>query len=235
MKKYISTIVLIIIVILLVIGLGYSFKLVIRKDKDLAVLSQQNKDLNETISNLNGKIETLQDEQEKQEEKEPTENNNIVNIPILDKEKIINKPENTNIEENIYANNGVLSVNVDNDSNSLNIVLDGQLARQIYGYKGQTENHTIAGISDKIIDAKIVSTGKDANSIKVVILLKNGTVKYVDIDSILNKIYNVKTVSNAENIASIVEITMTNNENNETLFAVAGIKTDGSAVIFNFD
>ncbi len=234
MKKYISIFVLIIVIILLFICIGYSFKLVVQKDKDLAILTQQNKDLNETISELNRKIESFQDEHQEQEDKKPDENSSII-IPAFDENNIINKPENTTIVEHIYANNGLLNVNVDNENNSLNIILDSQMARQIYGYNGQTENHTIAGISDKIIDAKIVSTGNDANGVKIVILLKNGTVKYIDIDSILNRVYNVKIVSNAEDIVSFVEVSVKNTENNDTSFAVAGIKKDGSVVIFNFD
>ncbi len=233
MKKYISIFVLIIVVILLFICIGYSFKLVVQKDKDVAALTQQNKDLNETIRDLNGQIESLQDEQKEQDEGEPDESSSI--IPVFDENNIVNRPENTNIVEHIYANNGLLSVSVDNENNSLNIILDSQMARQIYGYNGQTENHTIAGISDKIIDAKIVSTGNDANGVKIVILLKNGTVKYIDIDSILNRVYNVKIVSNAEDIVSFVEVSIKNTENNDISFAVAGIKKDGSVVIFNFD
>ena len=56
MKKFISIIVLILVIIGLVIGLGYSWNLIINKDKQISALNQENTDLKNTITNLNNTI-----------------------------------------------------------------------------------------------------------------------------------------------------------------------------------
>ena len=67
MKKFISIIVLILVIIGLVIGLGYSWNLIINKDKQISALNQENTDLKNTITNLNNTIENIQQDSKVEE------------------------------------------------------------------------------------------------------------------------------------------------------------------------
>lgn len=235
MKKHMSTFVLILVIAGLITALFYTGKSLIGKNTEIAVLKQQNEDLNKSVEELNKKVEDLQDEKtDKEPEKEEkidekTKNDNKIENFVLDVGKISNAPEGTIITENIYANNGVLSVSADNESKSLNIALDGELARQIYGYKGQSDNHTIAALSEKVVDIKVLNSGKGANSLKVVILTESGKVKYIDIANILDKTYTMKSVDNVENIVRITGVSVEIKENSDISYSVVGIKADGTA------
>lgn len=237
MKKYISTFVLVVIVILLVGATGYTLKEIIQKDKEIVALEQQNEDLSATVKELNEKIESLQDEklETKEDNETKVEEKSEAIVAVFDTDKVTNAPENSEIVENVYDNNGVLSVSVDNENNSLEIVLNSQLARQIYGYNGQTTSHIVAGISESIVDAKIVSTGKDSSGVKIVMLLESGTVKYIDIANILDGTYTVKTVANVENIVRIVEVSVTDNDSGSVYGAVVGIDKNRDATILSFE
>ena len=233
MKKHISTFVLILVIAGLITALFYTGKSLIQKDKELAVLSQQNGDLNKSVEELNKKIEDMQDEKiEKEAEREELKNDEVV--PVLDIEKIVNKIDGTTIEESIYASNGVISVDVDNEAKSLTINLDAGLAKQIYGYNGQSENHTIAALSEKVVDLKILNSGKGANSVKVIILTESGKVKYIDIANILDKSYTIKSVDNIENVVRITGISIETIENSDVIYGVVGIKADGTSEILTF-
>lgn len=233
MKKHISTFVLILVIAGLITALFYTGKSLIQKDKELAVLSQQNGDLNKSVEELNKKIEDMQDEKiEKEAEREELKNDEVV--PVLDIEKIVNKIDGTTIEESIYASNGVISVDVDNEAKSLTINLDAGLAKQIYGYNGQSENHTIAALSEKVVDLKILNSGKGANSVKVIILTESGKVKYIDIANILDKSYTIKSVDNIENVVRITGISIETIENSDVSYGVVGIKADGTSEILTF-
>ena len=233
MKKHISTFVLILVIAGLITALFYTGKSLIQKDKELAVLSQQNEDLNKSVEELNKKIEDMQDEKiEKEAEREELKNDEVV--PVLDIEKIVNKIDGTTIEESIYASNGVISVDVDNEAKSLTVNLDAGLAKQIYGYNGQSENHTIAALSEKVVDLKILNSGKGANSVKVIILTESGKVKYIDIANILDKSYTIKSVDNIENVVRITGISIETIENSDVIYGVVGIKADGTSEILTF-
>lgn len=233
MKKHISTFVLILVIAGLITALFYTGKSLIQKDKELAVLSQQNGDLNKSVEELNKKIEDMQDEKiEKEAEREELKNDEVV--PVLDIEKIVNKIDGTTIEESIYASNGVISVDVDNEAKSLTVNLDAGLAKQIYGYNGQSENHTIAALSEKVVDLKILNSGKGANSVKVIILTESGKVKYIDIANILDKSYTIKSVDNIENVVRITGISIETIENSDVIYGVVGIKADGTSEILTF-
>ena len=175
----------------------------------------------------------MQDEKiEKEAEREELKNDEVV--PVLDIEKIVNKIDGTTIEESIYASNGVISVDVDNEAKSLTVNLDAGLAKQIYGYNGQSENHTIAALSEKVVDLKILNSGKGANSVKVIILTESGKVKYIDIANILDKSYTIKSVDNIENVVRITGISIETIENSDVIYGVVGIKADGTSEILTF-
>lgn len=242
MKKHISTFVLLLVVAGLITALVYTGKSLIQKNTEIAVLKQQNEDLTKSVTDLNNKIESLQDEKinnetidkEVDNEKETTEKEVKYMTPSLDVEKITNKTEGAKISESIYANSGVVNVTVDNDAKSLNVVLDALIAKQVYGYNGQSENHTIAGLSEKIIDVKILNSGKGANTLKIIILTESGKVKYIDIANILDKSYTIKSVDNVENIVRITGISIENSENNDINYGVVAIQADGTATILAF-
>ncbi len=234
MKKHISTFVLILVIAGLLVGLVYTGKALISKDKEIAVLNQQNIDLNKSVEDLNKKIEELQDEKA---ENEKTEENTVVQIgsmPILDVEKVTNKKEGTTLTENIYDNNGIVSISVDNDTKSLSISLDAGIARQIYGYNGENDVHTIAALSEKILDVKILNSGKGANDLKLVILTESGKVKYVDVANILDKSYTIKSVDTIENVVRITGVSVVDSESGDVTYAVVGIKADSTAQIVEF-
>lgn len=240
MKKHISTFVLLLVVAGLITALVYTGKSLIQKNTEIAVLKQQNEDLTKSVTDLNNRIESLQDEKmnnetaDREVEKENIEKESKTLMPSLDVEKITNKIDGAKISENVYANSGVVNVIVDNDAKSLNVVLDSIIAKQVYGYNGQSENHTIAGLSEKIVDVKILNSGKGANTLKVVILTESGKVKYIDIANILDKSYTIKSVDNVENIVRITGISIENSENSDTSYGVVAIRADGTATILAF-
>ena len=240
MKKHISTFVLLLVVAGLITALVYTGKSLIQKNTEIAVLKQQNEDLTKSVTDLNNRIESLQDEKmnnetaDREVEKENIEKESKTLMPSLDVEKITNKIDGAKISENVYANSGVVNVTVDNDAKSLNVVLDSIIAKQVYGYNGQSENHTIAGLSEKIVDVKILNSGKGANTLKVVILTESGKVKYIDIANILDKSYTIKSVDNVENIVRITGISIENSENNDINYGVVAIQADGTATILAF-
>ena len=164
MKKFISIIVLILVIIGLVIGLGYSWKLIINKDKEILTLTQENTDLKETVTTLNNTIENLQNNINDEIEDEDNKKEEI--SFFFDESKVINKEENTKITQDIVDSMSVLSISVNVQDNSLTLNLDKELAKLIYGYNGEGESHTIAGFSQKIEDAQIAIAGANQKDLK---------------------------------------------------------------------
>ena len=134
MKKFISIIVLILVIIGLVIGLGYSWKLIINKDKEILTLTQENTDLKETVTTLNNTIENLQNNINDEIEDEDNKKEEI--SFFFDESKVINKEENTKITQDIVDSMSVLSISVNIQDNSL--TLNFQPAeRHLHGERDQ--------------------------------------------------------------------------------------------------
>lgn len=229
MKKFISIFVLILVIIGLVIGLGYSCKVIINKDKEILTLTQENTDLKNTITTLNNTIENIQDSTDEEKDTPKEDNNTKVSV-IFDQSKVANNSENATINQIIYDDNGIINISVENNSLILN--LDAKMARQVYGYLGENITHTVTGFQNSIVDAKIMSTDNSSSGIKVVMVMSDGSVKYIDISSILDKTYTVHTVANAQDIIKIIQVSV-KTEESETL-GVIGIKSDGTSVILEW-
>lgn len=232
MKKFISIIVLILVIIGLVIGLGYSWKLIINKDKEILTLTQENTDLKETVTTLNNTIENLQNNINDETEDEDNKKEEI--SFFFDESKVINKEENTKITQDIVDSMSVLSISVNVQDNSLTLNLDKELAKLIYGYNGEGESHTIAGFSQKIEDAQIAIAGANQKDLKVVLLMEDGAVKYIDIDSILDKSYTVKTIADSKDYVKLVKVTIKDEESANVKYGIAAMKKDGTCNIINF-
>lgn len=237
MKRYISMIVLIIFVIVLVGGLGYACNIIIQKDKEIVALNQEVTDLKNTITELNNRVENIQDNQDSQEEPpvvvKPEETEKEDNkISVFNQENLSNKEEGSNVYARLSDENNVIGIEVDGRNNSLNISTYAEAAKMFFGYTGGNEVHTIAGFSSNIVDARIMATGNTPSGIKVVLLMEDGTVKYITIKSILDKTYTVNTVANAEGIVRLTEIIV--EKEVESRVDVAGIKIDGTSVILEW-
>lgn len=237
MKRYISMIVLIIFVIALVGGLGYACNEIIQKDKQIVALNQEVTDLKNTITELNNRVENIQDNQDVQQEPpivvEPEETEKEdEKISVFKQENLTNKEEGSNVYARLSDENNVIGIEVDGRNNSLNISTYAEAAKMFFGYTGESGVHTVAGFSTNIVDARIMATGNTPEGIKVVLLMEDGTVKYITIGSILNKTYTVNTVANAEGIIRLTEVVI--EKEMETKMSVAGIKLDGTAVILEW-
>lgn len=235
MKRYISMIVLIIFVIALVGALGYSCNEIIKKDKQIAVLNQEITGLKDTIKEINNRVENIQDEQEKVEEEVPVEDEKTDEKTTLDafnQENLTNKEEGANVYTRLSDENNVIGIEVDGRNNSLKISTYAEAAKLFFGYTGESEVHTVAGFNSKIVDARIMATGNTPDGIKVVLLMEDGTVKYITIGSILNKAYTVNNVSNVEGIVRLTEVVI--EKEMETKMAVVGMKLDGTAIILEW-
>ncbi len=232
MKKFISIFVLILVIIGLTIGIVFSCKTIVNKNSEIAALEQKNKDLESAIKELNLRIEKMQDTEDSKVE-ENTSKKEEISI-LFDETKISNKQENERVFEDISDSMSVLSIKVNSESNSLVIDLDKELSRLIYGYTEEVESHTITGFSQKIVDAKIAIVGNDIKDLKVIILMEDGTVKYISIDNILDKSYNVKSVSDSKGYIKITKVVIQNQENTELKYGIVGIRADGTIDIVNF-
>ena len=232
MKKFIAMFVLILVIIGLTIGLAYSCKTVINKNNEITALEQKNKDYEEGIKELNSKIEKMQDTEDNKTEEN---NSSKEDISILfDENKISNKKENIKVSQDISDTMSVLSVNVNTETNSLIINLDKELSNLIYGYNENTESHTITGFSQKIVDAQISIVVKDIKDLKVVILMEDGTVKYIGIDNILDKSYTVKSVTDSKGYVKLTKVILKDETQSEIKYGIVGIKADGTIDIIEF-
>ncbi|MBO5476557.1 MAG: hypothetical protein J6A15_02235 [Clostridia bacterium] len=236
MKRHISIIVLILFVIALVVGLGYSCNIIIQKDKQIAVLNQEVTDLKNNVTELNNKIENMQDVDVNVTEpvvpSEPKEEEKATTIEAFNQEKLENKEEDANIYSRLSDENSVIGIEVDSKNDSLNISTYAEAAKLFFGYTGANEVHTVAGFNCEIVDARIMATGNTPEGIKVVLLMEDGTVKYITIGSILDKSYTVNTVANAQGIVRLTEVVV--EKEMETRMDVAGVKLDGTSVMLEW-
>lgn len=235
MKRYISMFVLILFVIALVGGLGYACNEIIQKDKEIAVLNQEVTDLKNRITELNDRVENIQDEQDKVEEVpvvEPEDEKEEISLGAFKQENLTNKEEGTNVYARIADENNVIGIEVDEKNNSLNIATYADAANLFFGYTGTSEVHTVTGFNSKIVDARIMATGNTPAGIKVVLLMEDGSVKYLTIGNILDKSYTVNTVANAEGIVRLTEVLI--EKEMETTVGVVGTKLDGTSVILEW-
>ncbi len=230
MKKYISTFVLVILVLVLVGGLGYSLNIIIKKDKEIVRLGSENLELRDSIKNLNDNIEKKQNEENIKVEEEIKQNKKI--DIVFNENNISNKKENMKIYQDISDSMSVLSINVDTENNSLIIDLNKELAKLIYGYTDKVDSHTITGFSQKIVDAQITIIGDDKNDLNVVLLMEDGTVKYLSIDNILDKSYTVKSITDYKGYVKITKVIIENKDG--VKYGIVGIKGDGTSDIIEF-
>ncbi len=235
MRRHIATFVLLLVVIGLTCGVGVTLKKVVQKNNEIIALRQENTDLKESIAALNLKFEGMQLPSEEDKNNTQTEEDipqKESTIPVLDESKIVNKEEGTVIVERSNANNGIVSVTVDNNEKSVSINLNAQIARQVYGYYGQNNTHVIAGFSSKVVDTKITSVGNNADDVKIIFLMEDGNVKYIDIEHVIDRSYTVQTLSEVSDIVRIAEVDVITETN--TTCKVVAIKKDGTATILKF-
>ena len=231
MKKFISIFVLILVVICLVLGLVVSCKSIINKDKEIVKLIQENEDLKNTINTLNTTIDSLKSSDNKEQETDST--SDIIN-DSFDANKIINKDENTTVTKDISDSNSVIEVSVDNKNNNLNINLNTELIRLIYKKVISEYNHTITGFSQKINDAQVAIIGDDFKDLNLVLLMDDGTIKYISIDNILDGSYTVKTLDKEKDFVRIVKVNIENSQDGTLKSGIVGIKKDGTNMLINF-
>lgn len=238
MKKHFSTLILLLLVIGLIFGCVYTLKLVVSRGNQIAALQQENQDLKQAIIELNNRIEDLQDSkvikpESNTETQEPVVEKTTVSIvPVLDTTKVNGIEEGTVLTEKLYDSNNIISVSADNASNTITINLNADMARQVYGYNGQSDTHTIAGLSTKVADVKIMSVGNNASDVKVMLLMEDGTIKYVNISSILDKTYSVQAVPELTDVVKIAEVNMTKED--KTTYGVVALKADGTSTIIKW-
>lgn len=231
MKKFIAMFVLILVIIMLVIGLGYSCKIIVNKNNEIGILTQENNDLKNTITTLNNTIEKLQDtDNEKEEVKDEGSDVSF----LFDESKLLNKDEKTKVTQEISDSMSVLSISVDTENNTLILDLDKQLAKLIYGYTGESESHTIAGFSQRINDAQVAIVGTTLKDLKAILLMEDGTIKSIGIDNILDKSYTVKTISEEKDYVKIIKVVIKDEEKADVKYGIVGIKKDGTSKIINF-
>ena len=231
MKKFISIFVLILVVICLVLGLVVSCKSIINKDKEIVKLIQENEDLKNTINTLNTTIDSLKSSDNKEQETDST--SDIIN-DSFDANKIINKDENTTVTKDISDSNSVIEVSVDNKNNNLNINLNTELIRLIYKKVISEYNHTITGFSQKINDAQVDIIGDDFKDLNLVLLMDDGTIKYISIDNILDGSYTVKTLDKEKDFVRIIKVNIENSQDGTLKSGIVGIKKDGTNMLINF-
>lgn len=231
MKKFISIFVLILVVICLVLGLVVSCKSIVNKDKEIVKLTQENEDLKNTINTLNTTIDSLKSSDNKEQEKGNT--SDIIN-DSFDANKIINKDENTTVTKDISDSNSVIEVSVDNKNNNLNINLNTELIRLIYKKVISEYNHTITGFSQKINDAQVAIIGDDFKDLNLVLLMDDGTIKYISIDNILDGSYTVKTLDKEKDFVRIIKVNIENSQDGTLKSGIVGIKKDGTNMLINF-
>lgn len=232
MKKHFSTLILLLLVIGLIMGCGYSLKLVISRGNQIAALQQENQDLKQAIAELNNKVEDLQDSQVIQKTENVIEKTEVRVVPVLDTTKISNLDEGVTLTERIYDSNNIISISAENASSTVTISLNADMARQVYGYNGQSDTHTIAGFSEKIADAKIMTTGTTSNDVKVMLLMADGTVKYIPMTAILDQSYTVQTVPDLTNVVKLSEVNIS--KDNTTSFGIVALKADGTAIVLKW-
>lgn len=236
MKRFISSFVLILVIIGLIIGLVYTGKSIVKKNTEIAKLNQEITDLKGTISTLNNTIEKLQDNtsttdttpavENKEEEKES------VKI-AFDAQKISNLEDQMSVIQDISDSMNIININVDVESNSLLVNINKDLAKLVYGYTGDGQTHTVAGFSQKIVDAKIAMVGTSSKDLKVVLLMEDGSVKYLEISSILDGSYTVQTIAEEKDYVQLVKVVIKTQDN--TRYGIVGIKNDGTNKIIKFN
>lgn len=231
MKKFISIFVLILVVICLVLGLVVSCKSIINKDKEIVKLIQENEDLKNTINTLNTTIDSLKSSDNKEQETDST--SDIIN-DSFDANKIVNKDENTTVTKDISDSNSLIEVSVDNKNNNLNINLNTELIRLIYKKVISEYNHTITGFSQKINDAQVAIIGDDFKDLNLVLLMDDGTIKYISIDNILDGSYTVKTLDKEKDFVRIIKVNIENSQDGTLKSGIVGIKKDGTNMLINF-
>lgn len=231
MKKFISIFVLILVVICLVLGLVVSCKSIINKDKEIVKLIQENEDLKNTINTLNTTIDSLKSSDNKEQETDST--SDIIN-DSFDANKIVNKDENTTVTKDISDSNSLIEVSVDSKNNNLNINLNTELIRLIYKKVISEYNHTITGFSQKINDAQVAIIGDDFKDLNLVLLMDEGTIKYISIDNILDGSYTVKTLDKEKDFVRIIKVNIENSQDGTLKSGIVGIKKDGTNMLINF-
>lgn len=231
MKKFISIFVLILVVICLVLGLVVSCKSIINKDKEIVKLIQENEDLKNTINTLNTTIDSLKSSDNKEQETDST--SDIIN-DSFDANKIVNKDENTTVTKDISDSNSLIEVSVDSKNNNLNINLNTELIRLIYKKVISEYNHTITGFSQKINDAQVAIIGDDFKDLNLVLLMDEGTIKYISIDNILDGSYTVKTLDKEKDFVRIIKVNIEKSQDGTLKSGIVGIKKDGTNMLINF-
>ena len=230
MKKFISIFVLILVVIGLVLGLIVSGNSIVNKDKEIVKLTQENEDLKNNINTLNSTIDSLNNTENKGQDN----NTSTITYYNFDSTKIVNKEENTMVTKDISDSNEVIEVLVDSSNNNLNINLNAELIRLIYGTLVSEYNHTITGFSQKIDDAQVVIIGNDFKDLRIVLLMEDGTIKYIDIDSILDGSYTVQTFDKEKDFVRIVKVNIENSQDGVLKSGIVGIKKDGTNILIEF-
>lgn len=233
MKRYIAMMVLIIFVIVLVGLLGFSCNKIIQKNKQIDMLTEEVNELKNTMIELDKKVEN--NEEDKEEIQQPIvepEEPLKIDLGAFKQENLKERDESTTVYTRILDENNVIGIEVDGRSNSLNISTYAEAAKLFFGYTGTNDVHTITGFGEKIVDARILATGNTPNGIKVVLLMENGSVKYIKIGDILNKTYTVNTVENATDIIRIVEVMV--EKDGASMVQVVGLQQDGTAIILKW-
>lgn len=233
MKRFISSFVLILVIIGLIIGLVYTGKTIINKNAEIARLNQEISNLQGQVSTLNGTIEKLQD-------KTNTDNTPVIEPKeeekgkaVFDSSKITNLEDQMTVTQDISDSMDVISINVDVESNALNININKELAKLVYGYTGEGQTHTVAGFSQKVMDAKVAMVGNSLKDLKVVLLMEDGSIKYLEIASILDGSYTVQTIAEEKEYLSIAKVVIKNQD--VTRYGIVGIKEDGTNKIIKFN
>ena len=235
MKRFISSFVLILVIIGLIIGLVYTGKCIVNKNAEIARLNQE-------VSNLQGQVTTLNDTIEKLQDKTNTDNTPVIEPKeeekektkaVFDSSKITNLEDQMTVTQDISDSMDIISINVDVESNALNININKELAKLIYGYTGDGQTHTVAGFSQKIMDAKIAMVGTTSKDLKVVLLMEDGSIKYIEISSILDGSYTVQTIADEKDYTSIAKVVIKTQDN--TRYGIVGIKEDGTNKIIKFN
>ena len=219
MKKNISILTLVIFLILLVLSLGYCIKKINNSKQYINTLEQRNNELSGTIVNL----ETDMSNKDKEEAK--------VSIPVFDNSKIENIQEGMDALERMYETSSGITVSV--IDNSLAINLYAEAAGNAFGYTGDDLYHVVTGFNKKIIDIKVIHAGPGEESLKIIMLMEDGVIKYIPISNILDNSFTVLTVKNAENIIRLVKVDVSIEKTNRYI-DIVGIRPDGTAILLEW-
>lgn len=236
MKRFISSFVLILVIIGLIVGLVYTGKSIVNKNTEIAKLNQEVTDLRSQVTTLNSTIEKLQDKNG------AGDNTPVIETPVEEKEdvkiafdtsKITNIEDQMTVTQDISDSMDIISINVDTESNALVVNINKDLAKLVYGYTGDGQTHTVAGFSQKIVDAKISIVGTSSKDLKVVLLMEDGSIKYLEIANILDGSYTVQTIAEEKDYVQIVKVAIKTQDS--TRYGIVGIKNDGTNKIIKFN